>query len=160
MQGTPNRTSLRSSGKPRNLWEIGTAALLFATGAIIVIESLRYPLGTLRQLGPGAVPLAIGGMLSVFSILIGIKQRRSETQQPQISRRASVCVIAAMLIWAATVNFLGLVPATALLVVISCLGVSPVNPVRTLALSIAIPAIGYLVFILGFRLPIRAFGWM
>lgn len=160
MQANLKEIAGGSSGRIHNRWEIGTAVLLCVTGAGIVFESIRYPLGTLRQLGPGAVPLAIGSMLFVFSVLIGIRQRRAETEQPRILLRASASVVAAILIWAVTLNPLGLVPATALLVVISCLGVSPVNPARIVVLSVAIPAMGYVIFILGFRLPVRAFGWM
>lgn len=52
--------------------DISAGGLCLALGAATVAEAWRYPLGAMREVGPGLFPLALGVLLACVGILIAL----------------------------------------------------------------------------------------
>lgn len=144
------------------------AAILVVLGAAIAIASFNYSLGTVRHLGPGAVPAAMGILIAVFGLVLLFMREDAEPEPPMAEApggegysalRSLAVVSVAMLLWALLIERLGLVPATAALILASSFAVPGYRLGAALALSASVAALGYLVFIFALRLPIPAMVW-
>jgi hypothetical protein len=98
--------------KPKDL----IAGLVFlAIGIAVVYISSDYSVGTLRRMGPGYFPVALGALLCLLAVLIVASSFRGEFHQlePLGGRvlRATVLVLGSALVFGLTVRWAGLVPS-------------------------------------------------
>jgi len=116
-------------------------------------------LGTLRRLGPGALPLGLGMILAFLgtTALVQGFMRHSERVSPP-DLYALTAVSAAIATFAVLTERIGLLPAVlgTVLAMTTFIGELPWLGRLLLALGVAIGVWG--VFLIGLRLPIRAFG--
>ena len=146
-----DRARLTDALGPLALVAIGMA---FAAGAWLNLD-----LGTLRRLGPGALPLGLGlilAILGVIALVQGLVQNAEQVSRPDLHALAAVGV--AIATFAVLTERLGLLPAVfgTVLAMTTVIGALPWLGRLTLALGVAI--VVWAVFLLGLRLPIRAFG--
>jgi len=142
-----------------NVWELGVAAVFFLIGAYMAYESTQYGIGTITRIGPGFFPLCIGVLLMGLSVAVGFEVRHSLAEPPAIPLRIIATVGAALLSFALLVNLGGLVPATFAVIFISRFA-EPGNSLRTsFLLAACLALIAWLVFIVGFKLPLKALWW-
>jgi putative tricarboxylic transport membrane protein len=142
-----------------NPWEIGAALAVLALGAFMVWAGVGYSIGSFRHMGPGFFPVAVGSALMAFSAAIVLEVHRSATPRPDLPLRPLAAITVGLVAFATLVDPLGLVPATLALVVISAFADSAMTPVRAGFAGLAIAGFGWVVFVLGFRLPLHAFWW-
>ncbi|PZX36989.1 putative tricarboxylic transport membrane protein [Roseinatronobacter thiooxidans] len=136
---------------PLALIAIGIA---FAAGAWLNLD-----LGTLRRLGPGALPLGLGLILATLgsiALVQGLTQHAERVPRPDFHALAAVG--AAIATFAILTERVGVLPAVfgTVLTMTTVIGDLPWLGRLALALSVAIGI--WLVFLLGLRLPIRAIG--
>lgn len=146
-----DRTRIIDALGPLALLAIGMA---FASGAWLNLD-----LGTLRRLGPGALPLGLGLILmtlGVIALIQGLVQNAELVPRPDLHALAAVGV--AIATFAFLTERLGLLPAAfgTVLAMTTVIGDLPWLGRLSLALGVAIGV--WAVFLLGLRLPIRAFG--
>ena len=142
-----------------NVWELGVAAVFFLIGAYMAYEGTRYGIGTITRIGPGFFPLCIGVLLMALSVAVGFEVRHSLMEPPTVPLRTVAAVGAALLSFALLVNVAGLVPATFAVVFISRFAEAG-NSLRTsFLLAAGLALVAWLVFILGFNLPLKALWW-
>lgn len=142
-----------------NKWEVGVAAAFFLVGAYMAYEGTRYGIGTITRIGPGFFPLCIGVLLMALSIGVAFEVRHSLAQPPAVPLRILAALSAGLLSFALLVNFAGLVPAAFSVIFISRFA-EPGNSLRTsILLAAGLALVAWLVFILGFNLPLKAFWW-
>src|SRR5690625_7533529 len=87
----------------------GLGLLLFGGGYLW--EALRYPLGTMRNIGPGGFPLLIGLVLvaiAVFFIIQGLMQASEEFRFPW---RPFIMISLSIAVFAFLVKSVGLIAA-------------------------------------------------
>lgn len=142
-----------------NFWELVGAALFFLLGLFLVVQGSTYGVGTITRIGPGFFPVSIGVMLMVLSVAIAFEVRRSMAIAPQIPVRISLAVIVALLSFALLVDSAGLVPAIFAVVFISRFAEPGNNIFASGALAVSSAAFGWLIFIVGFSLPLKPFWW-
>lgn len=142
-----------------NSWELGAALVLFAIGAFLTWTGLGYSVGTVRHMGPGFFPVAVGIVLMMLSAAIMLEVRHSKTPAPTFSLRPLVATVVGLAAFGALIEPVGLVPATFVLVFVASYGDSAMSTARAVIVAAAVAAMGYAVFVLGFRLPIHPFWW-
>jgi putative tricarboxylic transport membrane protein len=82
----------------RRLGGMVVAALLAAAGAIFAWQAAFLDIGNIDLPGPGFFPLALGGLLVIFSVAIGVDYwRLPERETIEIGHRDVLLVIAALL---------------------------------------------------------------
>lgn len=142
-----------------NLWELAIAATLFLLGAYMLWQGVGYSVGNLRQMGAGFFPVVVGATLMLLSLGIMLETRHSAEAPPDLPLRPLAGITAGLVTFAVTVEPLGLIPATFLLVLLSMGGDRGTSWKKALITALILAAFGYLLFGLVFRLSIHAFWW-
>lgn len=162
-----NGTRLRSGGRTRenavsagreakDIWS-GLLFVAFGAAAIAIALIQGYEIGVARKMGPGYFPIWIGGILCVLGSVLAVRGFvRSGTAVGAIAWRPMFLVTAGTILFGAIVNWAGLFPATALLVLISAYASQKFTPVHGVLLALGLAAFSVLVFNigLGVSLPI------
>lgn len=139
--------------------EILAALALGALGAFMVLEGSEFSMGSLRRMGPGYMPVAIGVILIGFSIALIIESGFAARKPFPFSWRPVLSVCVAMLFFALAARTLGLIPATLGVVVLSAMADAPFRPLRAAVTGLVVATLGYLVFVLGLRISLDPFWW-
>ncbi len=142
-----------------NFWELGAALLVFALGAFMALKGLSYSIGSVNRMGPGFFPVAVGVILMLLAVAIMLEVRHSNTPAPDFPLRPLAALTAGLVAFAVLIEPLGLVPATFVLVLVSSFGDASMTLRRAVLAAVAMAALGYVVFVLGFRLPLHPFWW-
>ena len=100
------------------------AGLLFVFfGLFAVVLAHEYPLGTLRRMGPAYFPTILGGVLTILGFIIAARSLWNGSDPvPLPTLRPLIMILGAVVGFALLLKPLGLVVATLVLILISCLG--------------------------------------
>ena len=137
------------------------AGLMFFTiGLIAMILAFGYPLGTSSRMGPGYFPRVLGGLLMFLGGLLAVLSfRETGGQIGHFAWKAIGLVLGAIVLFAATVNYVGLVIATVLLIFVSGYASKEFNWKESLISSIVLAAVSVGLFIVGLKLQFPIFPW-
>ena len=139
----------------------GALVLLLGIGA--AAQASHYELGTLRRMGPGYFPLALGVILAVTGALIMLASVGSAPAVAPIRQRPEwrgwFCICASMVAFAVVGLSGGLLPATFACVFVAALGDRQNSLAVSAVLAAAMTLVCVAVFwgLLGVNLPL--FGW-
>ena len=139
----------------------GGLMLLLGLGA--AFQASHYELGSLRRMGPGYFPLALGVILAVTGALILLGGLRpvpaSGAARPRAEWRGWFCICAGVAAFAVIGRYGGLLPASFVSVFVAALG-DRKNTVRAaLALAAAMTLVCLVVFWWALRIQLPLFGW-
>ena len=104
----------------RNRDQISSLVWL-AFALFIILESIRLPIGSWKDPGPGFIPLGSGMIVAVLSCITFIQTRRGPSKEFQESWyskerwRNSVLVLATLFVYAFSMEILGFLMSTFLL---------------------------------------------
>ncbi|MBX3661589.1 MAG: tripartite tricarboxylate transporter TctB family protein [Burkholderiales bacterium] len=135
-------------------------ALLIAIGMFCALYAAHhYPLGSVSRMGPGMFPAVLGYVLAALGLLIALPAwfRRGSLPRPEF--RPLFFVLLGTLVFALTVERIGVVPAIFLLTGLSVLADSKLGIIGTLLLAAALSAAAVLIFLFGLGIPIHPFVW-
>ncbi|MBZ0331486.1 tripartite tricarboxylate transporter TctB family protein [Halomonas sp. ANAO-440] len=135
----------------------GFACLVMSV--LVLWKSQEYALGSLQRMGPGFMPTVLGLMLAACGVIIMVFSRKTTGNFPRINVRALFFIILGILVFSLLMDRLGVFVATIFLVVISRLSEARSRLLSTLALSLALCVLVYLIFSLGLGMPLRLFPW-
>lgn len=137
----------------------GQAGLVFTMiGAVVALASLRYPLGTPGQMGPGFFPFWLGILLAATGCAIFVLSfRETRESMDDVDFRAVAAIISALILSAIALQKIGLVPTIMLLVAVSSLASRDFRVGRVVLTAAGLAALAWLVFIVGLDLRIPAF---
>lgn len=136
-----------------------TALPIAAIGLLVTAISLTYPIGTPARMGPGFLPLACGLILLAIGAAIAVFDREAVEDITGTNRiRPIAAIFAGLGAWTLTVQHLGLVPATFLLVGLVAFAQPRPNWWASLAAAVVLSVIGVLAFIMGLNIRLSAFG--
>lgn len=128
---------------------------LLLLGLAVAIAGWSYGLGELNDIGPGAFPLGLGILLMGFALMTLKDALPSRT----LHRVAPVLFIPlGIVVWALLIDLAGLLAATGALIGLYLLAEPRLRPLAAIALTLCLTVIGYLVFILGLKLPLHIIG--
>lgn len=146
-----------------NTKDIAAGALFVGLGLLIGGYSLlTLDMGTALRMGPGFFPLMLAGVLTVIG---GITALSAVGTAPSsiggIPWRGLVLVLAAPIVFGATIRGLGFVPATASTIILAVLASRRMTPTAAMLITLALTGFCTLVFVIGLRVPVRLFGpWL
>lgn len=135
----------------------GLAAL--GLGLVVTWMSLDYRLGTPARMGPGMFPLALGVVMSVCGLGAALFGLRATEQAPPLRLRAMLSVASALALFAVTVERIGFIPASVMLIFVSGMAEDPVQWRALTMLSLALAPAAYGLFVLFLGIPAPAFAW-
>ena len=144
-----------------------TVLLLLSVGILLIERSIAYDIGTLKNMGPGFFPFAIGvaiisiglGMLRVIFSKMGANASYEKKKEQSFERRPLIGVMLGILSFGVVLPNLGLVPAVFLTSVICSLTDKDSKIVQTLLFSVLLSIFCWVLFVLGLELNVSAFNF-
>jgi hypothetical protein len=145
-----------------NVKDIGAGLIFIAIGLLFGLGATGLDIGTSLRMGPGYFPLVLAGLLVALGLaIVAYGFGHTATGRLVVPWRGLVLILAAPVVFGLTVRGLGLVPAIALVVLISAFASRRMSVPLALALSLGLTVFCVLVFSLGLGLPLRLFGpWL
>lgn len=138
--------------------ELIAALVVCAFGAAAVWVARDYSFGTITRMGAGFVPSVLGLLIAAMGAVLALQSRSAEPVEIELHPRPFVLMLGGILAWALLVERIGFVVATFVLVA-CCALAEPRSTIRsTLLLATALTAGGYLIFVIGLKIPLPAFG--
>ena len=137
------------------------AGLMFLlVGLFGMVMAFQYPLGSAARMGPGYFPRVLGGILMVLGLILSVRSfRLSGGPISPFAWKAVGLVLGGVAIFAAIVNFAGLVVATTVLIVVSGYASKEFNLKESLISSAILATVAVLLFIVGLKLQFPIFPW-
>lgn len=145
----------------RGTQDIAAGLFLIAVAAIAVIHALELPLGSLRAMGPGMLPMALAvilGSLGAAVLLIGFLQPGNAFEK--WSFRGLAFVLGSIIVFALTVRLFGLIVAGPLSMVVAGMADPQTNWKHTLIFAVVLTGFCILLFKVLLRLPIPIINFM
>ena len=139
---------------PKDFW----AGLIFvAIGAGFILLAQQYRLGDMHRMGPGMFPTLVGALLAVLGAIIAGRAFVLDGEVvPRFYARPLAISLIAIVLFGVALQWLGLVAAIAVLVLVGAYAARDVRPVETLALAAVMIVFSVAVFVrlLGLPLPL------
>ncbi len=139
------------------------AGAVFATiGFAFMVGALTLDIGTAFKMGPGYFPLVLSGLLVLLGIIVMVKSVNMPAETiGTVPWRGLVLILAAPVIFGATVRGLGLIAALPLAIVAAAAASRRTGVVTALALMAGLTLFCILVFSYGLGLPLPLLGrWL
>jgi len=137
---------------PKDFW----AGLMFiGVGLFFIAWALtHYQMGTSVRMGPAYFPVLLGGLLAFLGALVLFEAFAMEGPKvPRFSFRPLILISVACVAYGYLMKPLGLVGATAALVIISAYGGHEFKWKEVIILAVALIVFSVLVFVKGLTLP-------
>ncbi len=139
---------------PKDFW----AGLIFiAIGGGFVLLAQQYRLGDMHRMGPAMFPTLVGALLAALGLIIAVRAFALDgAALPRVEARPIGVSILAIVLFGIALQWLGLVAAVAVLVLVGAYAARNVRPLENLALAAALIAfsVGVFVWLLGLPLPL------
>lgn len=135
---------------------LGGGVMAAAGVAVAAYAAAHYPIGSLRRMGPGFLPLGLGALLAVFGVMIVVPAWSRGGGPIAVAWRELLCVLGAILILGLGMNRLGLLPAAALAVLVASAAAPQRGWTWRLVLAVVLSALTWAIFSAGLRLSIPA----
>jgi hypothetical protein len=153
--GDPGSSSRR--GIPE---DVGAGVFLILISLFFIWQAGNLPLGSLRAMGPGMLPISIAVIMGVGGALLAIVALIKGG--PTLSRphvRGLFFVLGGLILFGFTVRWLGLIVAGPLSMIFASFATEEVRPVEAILFAVCMTAfcIGLFKFALGLPIPIIAF---
>jgi putative tricarboxylic transport membrane protein len=134
------------------------ALLFLGFAALLAGSALTLRLGSASEMGPGYFPLILAGILGGLGLVLAVTSLRRDGDVPRIAWRGLGFITLSILAFAASIRWLGFVPAAALCVVIATFA-DPDFPLRKTAIvTVVLVAACWLIFVKGLGMPVPMFG--
>lgn len=144
----------------RALKDILAGGIFIVLGVAFATGSLGYAIGSPLRMGPGYVPLVLGGILAGLGLLVIAKGFIAGEGEPigNVDWRAVVLISAALLFFGITVRGLGVVGALFGSSLLAALARSQ-TPIReALIIAVGLTALSVVIFIFALQLRLPLFG--
>lgn len=127
--------------------------VLTALGIFVVVYGQRYELGSLRQMGPGYFPTALGVLLAILGAFIIVPAFFRKGTSIEFDWKTVAWVTTSIFVFALVLESLGILVATAISVIVASMP-AKLRTRDRLTLAISICALVYLIFIFGLGMPL------
>lgn len=137
------------------------AGLIFITlGVIGLVIALRYSFGSAVEMGPGYFPRILSALLIGFGAIILLRGLRNATTMADVWAWLPLFFITlSIVLFGATIERLGLVPAVMLLVAASAYAGHEFKLREVGVLAVVMAVFAAAVFVWGLRLSYPLFAW-
>ena len=139
---------------PKDFW----AGLIFiAIGGGFVLLAQQYRLGDMHRMGPAMFPTLVGALLAALGLIVALRSFALDgAPVPRFDARPIGVSILAIVLFGMALQWLGLIAAVAVLVLVGAYAARDVRPLENLALAAVMIAFSVAVFVwlLGLPLPL------
>ena len=144
----------------RDYRDIFAGSVLVLGGLLLTFyASYHYDIGTLRHMGPGMFPAALGVMQAVLGVAIAVPAFNRRGIRPQIRIWAPLFVLAGISSFALIIRPFGLIPAVLAVTIISSLADLSVRPLSLLALCATLCLVAWVSFSVALGLSTPVINW-
>ena len=147
----------------KDLHDLLGGLIMLAIGAFAAIYAwINLDLGSLRNMGPGFFPLALGSGLAVMGLLIALPALLRPRAGPLgLDFKALFFVTLSLLLFAFLLNPLGLIFTSMVMVMVATLPLSlaTVGIKTRILTALGVAAVTWLVFILGLGMNLPTWPW-
>lgn len=145
-----------------NVRDMAAGAMFAAIGLAFLVGALMLDIGTAFKMGPGYFPLVLSGILVLLGILVMVKSLNAAPEAiGAVPWRGLVLILAAPIIFGATVRGFGLVIALPLAIFAAASASRRTSLITGVALVVGLTVFCILVFSYGLGLPLPLFGrWL
>lgn len=131
------------------------AGLIFTIlGVGTVLIGIGYPLGSAARMGPGLFPTCAGAALALSGIAISARSFKRGEAIAGIHLRPLISILGSVVVFGLTLQPLGILAASVLLVVISSLASEQFHVRSVVVLSVVLAVAVALVFVWGLGMPV------
>jgi putative tricarboxylic transport membrane protein len=138
-------------------------ALMVLVGLVTAHDGTTIPIGTLRQMGPGYFPVALGVLLIFLGILIagnaGAAPAGEHRAAPREQGRGWLCIVAGPVLFILCGKVGGMLPATFACVFVSALGDRETTLKQAAVLAAGVTAFGIVLFAYLLKIPMPILTW-
>jgi hypothetical protein len=139
---------------PKDFW----AGVIFVAVAIaFVLLAHQYRLGDMHRMGPGMFPTLIGALLGALGTAIALRGLVFEGEPvPPFHARPIGISLVAIILFGAVLQWVGLVAAIGVLVILGGYATREVRPLENVALAavMIVFSVGVFVWLLGLPIPL------
>lgn len=140
-----------------------SGGIFVAAGAYFALEALNYEVGTAFRMGPGFMPLLLGGVLAA----LGLAVAASGWKKPDVERplsppwRAMALIIGTVIFFGATIRGLGFVPVVMVSSFAAAMSSRLNSPLFALMLAVTLTVMCTIIFVIGLGMTVPWFGpWL
>ena len=143
--------------------DLVSGGLFVAFGAYFALEALNYDVGTPFRMGPGFMPLLLGGVLTLLGIGVaasGFRKPDTVTLDPP-AWRAVILILATIGFFALTIRGLGFIPVVLISTFVTAMASRMNSPVFAALLAAGLTVLCTLIFVIGLGLSVPLVGpWL
>lgn len=139
-------------------------ALIIAIGLGAIFEGSTYRIGTLREMGPGFFPAAVGALMLLMGVIIAIeglarKNIATKDDSKPSQARGWFCILGGTAAFIVLGEYTGLLPATFAIVFISALGDRQNTVKSAFILATSMCVVATVIFWWGLQLQFPLLRW-
>ena len=143
--------------------DLASGAMFVAFGGFFVLEAMTYEFGTPFRMGPGFMPVVLGGILVALGVAVAVKgltTGRDEAAPPR-PWRGLLLVLGTILFFAATLRGLGFVPTVLIAGFATAMSSSRNSVLAALVIAVGLCVLCVAIFVVGLGLIVPWFGpWL
>ena len=132
--------------------------MFIAVGVVFAIGATNYSMGSSAKPGAGYFPLILSVLMAILGAIVLFKSLTIETEGGDpigaIAWRPLTVIVAAIGVFGATINSLGLILAVPLLILISSLAGDEFKWLGVVINSVVLTLFSWLIFVYGLKLTI------
>lgn len=143
--------------------DLAAGASFVALGAYFALEALNYEFGTPFRMGPGFMPVVLGGILIALGMAVAIKGigKPDAEAPPPWPWRGLVLILGSIVFFAATIRGLGFIPVVLICGFATALSSTRNTLVSGLIITGGLCVLCLLIFVVGLGLIVPLFGpWL
>lgn len=143
--------------------DLASGAIFVAFGAYFVLEAMRYEFGTPFRMGPGFMPIMLGGILVALGVAVAAKGlgKPDEGAPPRWPWRGIALVLGAIIFFAATLRGLGFLPVVLITGFATAMSSTRNTILSALVVSVGLCILCLLIFVVGLGLIVPWIGpWL
>ena len=143
----------------RNKQNFGAGLFFAVFGAGAAVVARGYTLGTAEDIGPGYFPFWLSVLLGVLGAVLALSALAPRAQRTEIGRldwQSTLWIVGAVLLFAFLLEYLGVVLAMAVLVLVASRGSHEFTWRGALGSTLVLAVLVYLVFVVGLHLQFPA----
>lgn len=143
----------------RNKQNFAAGLFFMAFGIFAAIVARSYTMGTAEDIGPGYFPFWLSVLLAVLGAVLAVASlapRAHKTEIGQLDWKSALWIVGSVLLFASLLGYLGVVLSMVVLVMVSSMGSHEFTWKGSVASSLVLAILVYLVFVKGLHLQFPA----
>jgi hypothetical protein len=143
--------------------DLFAGGILVLLGGYFCLEALNYELGTPFRMGPGFLPLVLGGVLASLGLAVALQGLRKphDASQEKPAWRAIVLIVFAIAFFGVAIRGLGFVPTVFVCTLLTAFASRMTTVVGATIIAAGLTLLSTLIFVIGLRLQVPIIGpWL